>query len=168
MGVRWPFGPPHPADAVRIPPVRHPPADDAAGARVSHGVAKSVAADGGRRRNHSMAAGLRPVHGLEDRPHGRYRNESSRTCSLTHPLCSSHSRPLSARSTTSTPRAVRSRPSNLVKGPSTSHVLKAGGWKVETPQAQARLSFEGLYRWLEAQHARGDNKNLYDPVTKRL
>ena len=48
------------------------------------------------------------------------------------------------------------------------HALKAGGWKVESLRAQQTLSFEGLYRWLEAQAARGENKNLYDPATKRL
>ena len=48
------------------------------------------------------------------------------------------------------------------------HALKAGGWQVETAKAQQMLSFEGLYRWLEAQHARGENRNLYAPVTKKL
>ena len=48
------------------------------------------------------------------------------------------------------------------------HALKVGGWKVESLRAQQTLSFEGLYRWLEAQAARGENKNLYDPSTKRL
>ena len=48
------------------------------------------------------------------------------------------------------------------------HALKAGGWKVESAQAQTALSFEGLYRWLEAQHARGESRNLYDPLTLKL
>ena len=30
------------------------------------------------------------------------------------------------------------------------------------------MSFEGLYRWLEVQHARGESRNLYDPSTKQL
>ena len=48
------------------------------------------------------------------------------------------------------------------------HAIKAGGWQVETARAQQMLSFEALYRWLEAQHARGENRNLYAPVTKKL
>jgi hypothetical protein len=46
--------------------------------------------------------------------------------------------------------------------------LRSGDWKVESLRAQQTLSFEYLYRWLEAQHARGEHRNLYDPVTKRL
>jgi len=48
------------------------------------------------------------------------------------------------------------------------HALKAGGWKVESVAAQQRLSFENLYLWLREQHARGENKNLYDPTTNKL
>lgn len=48
------------------------------------------------------------------------------------------------------------------------HALKAGGWRAESDAAQRTLRFETLYRWLGEQHARGENKNLYDPATKRL
>lgn len=48
------------------------------------------------------------------------------------------------------------------------HALKAGGWKAESVAAQQRLSFENLYLWLREQHARGENKNLYDPTTNKL
>ena len=43
-----------------------------------------------------------------------------------------------------------------------------GGWRVESLQAQQTLSFEALYRFLETQHARGENRNLYDQVSGRL
>ena len=45
---------------------------------------------------------------------------------------------------------------------------RAGGWTAESPPQQQRLSFEGLYRWLEVQHARGESRNLYDPSTRQL
>ena len=45
---------------------------------------------------------------------------------------------------------------------------RAGGWTAESPPQQQKLSFEGLYRWLEVQHARGEARNLYDPSTKQL
>ena len=45
---------------------------------------------------------------------------------------------------------------------------RAGGWTAESPPQQQKLSFEGLYRWLEVQHARGEARNLYDPITKQL
>ena len=48
------------------------------------------------------------------------------------------------------------------------HALKARGWMAETDAVQRRLRFEALYRWLGEQHARGENKNLYDPATRRL
>ena len=46
--------------------------------------------------------------------------------------------------------------------------LKADGWVTSSEFAQQKLSFEGLYRWLEAQHARGDDHSLYDHVTRQL
>ena len=46
--------------------------------------------------------------------------------------------------------------------------LKASGWEVSSENTQHTLSFESLYRWLEAQHSRGDNKNIYEPITRRL
>ena len=45
---------------------------------------------------------------------------------------------------------------------------RAGGWTAESMSQQQKLSFKGLYRWLEVQHARGEARNLYDPSTKRL
>jgi len=46
---------------------------------------------------------------------------------------------------------------------------RAGGrWTAESLPQQQKLSFEGLYRWLEVQHARGEARNLYDPSTKQL
>ena len=45
---------------------------------------------------------------------------------------------------------------------------RLGGWTAESPQQRQILSFEGLYRWLEVQHARGETRNLYDPSTKQL
>ena len=45
---------------------------------------------------------------------------------------------------------------------------RAGAWTAESPQQRQRLSFEGLYRWLEVQHARGEARNLYDPSTRQL
>jgi len=48
------------------------------------------------------------------------------------------------------------------------HALKMQGWKVESVEAQHRVSFENLYIWLKSQHDRGDSYNLYDHVTKKL
>ena len=45
---------------------------------------------------------------------------------------------------------------------------RRGAWTAESPQQRQILSFEGLYRWLEVQHARGEARNLYDPSTKQL
>jgi hypothetical protein len=45
---------------------------------------------------------------------------------------------------------------------------RAGGWTAESMSQQQKLSFKGLYRWLEVQHARGEARNLYDPSTKQL
>ena len=45
---------------------------------------------------------------------------------------------------------------------------RAGAWTAESPQQRQKLSFEGLYRWLEVQHARGEARNLYDPSTRQL
>ena len=45
---------------------------------------------------------------------------------------------------------------------------RLGAWTAESPQQRQILSFEGLYRWLEVQHARGESRNLYDPSTKQL
>ena len=44
---------------------------------------------------------------------------------------------------------------------------RAGAWTAESPQQRQRLSFEGLYRWLEVPHARGEARNLYDPTLYR-
>ena len=45
---------------------------------------------------------------------------------------------------------------------------RAGGlWTAESSQQQQKLSFEGLYRWLDVQHARGEARNLYDSSTKQ-
>ena len=38
---------------------------------------------------------------------------------------------------------------------------RVGAWTAESPQQRQTLSFEGLYRWLEVQHARGEARNLY-------
>lgn len=41
-----------------------------------------------------------------------------------------------------------------------------GSWAVVGDEAaQAKLSFDGIYRFFEAQAARGEEKTLYDPVT---
>jgi hypothetical protein len=48
------------------------------------------------------------------------------------------------------------------------HVLKMGGWKVESVEAQQRVSFENLYFWLKSQYERGEKHILYDHVTKKL
>ena len=45
---------------------------------------------------------------------------------------------------------------------------RAGAWTAESQQQRQKLSFEGLYRWLEVQHARGEARNLYDPSTRQL
>ena len=45
---------------------------------------------------------------------------------------------------------------------------RLGAWTAESPQQRQILSFEGLYRWLEVQHARGEARNLYDPSTRQL
>jgi hypothetical protein len=45
---------------------------------------------------------------------------------------------------------------------------RLGAWTAESPQQRQILSFEGLYRWLEVQHARGEARNLYNPSTKQL
>ena len=47
-------------------------------------------------------------------------------------------------------------------------VTRAGAWTAESTQQRQKLSFEGLYRWLEVQHARGESRNLYDPSTRQL
>ena len=45
---------------------------------------------------------------------------------------------------------------------------RAGGlWTAESSQQQQKLSFDGLYRWLDVQHARGEARNLYDSSTKQ-
>ncbi len=41
-------------------------------------------------------------------------------------------------------------------------------WTAESPQQRQMLSFEGLYRWPEVQHARGEARTLYDPSTEQL
>ena len=41
-------------------------------------------------------------------------------------------------------------------------------WTAESPQQRQMLSFEGLYRWPEVQHARGEARTLYDPSTEHL
>jgi len=48
------------------------------------------------------------------------------------------------------------------------HTLKAGGWTVESVEAQQRLSFESLYDFLEAQHSRRERHDLRDAVTNKL
>ena len=45
---------------------------------------------------------------------------------------------------------------------------RIGGWTTESLQQQMKLSFQGLYLWLEDQHARGETRVLYDPSTKQL
>jgi len=45
---------------------------------------------------------------------------------------------------------------------------RLGAWTAESPQQRQILSFEGLFRWLEVQHARGEARNLYDPSTRQL
>ena len=45
---------------------------------------------------------------------------------------------------------------------------RRGAWTAESPQQRQILSFEGLYRWLEVQHTRGEARNLYDPSTRQL
>ena len=48
------------------------------------------------------------------------------------------------------------------------HALKVGGWTVESAEAQRRLSFESLYKWLEQQHSRRDRHDLRNPTTKKV
>ena len=48
------------------------------------------------------------------------------------------------------------------------HALKVGGWTVESADAQRRLSFESLYKWLEQQHSRRDRHDLRNPTTKKV
>ena len=48
------------------------------------------------------------------------------------------------------------------------HTLKVGAWTVESADAQQRLSFENLYRWLEQQHARRDRHDIRDPTTNKV
>ena len=45
---------------------------------------------------------------------------------------------------------------------------RVGGWTVESVRQRQKLAFEGLYRWLEVQYARGEARNLYDPRTRQL
>ena len=45
---------------------------------------------------------------------------------------------------------------------------RSGRWTVESLRQQQTLSFEGLYLWLEDQHARNEPRNIYDPGTKEL
>ena len=52
----------------------------------------------------------------------------------------------------------------LVQG---AHARKVGGWTVESADAQQRLRFENLYRWLEQQHSRRDRHDLRDSTTKK-
>ena len=48
------------------------------------------------------------------------------------------------------------------------HALKAGGWTVESDQAQQRLTFEHLYRWLEARHSLHVRHVLRDDATGKV
>ena len=48
------------------------------------------------------------------------------------------------------------------------HALKAGGWTVESDQAQQRLTFEHLYRWLEARHSLHVRHVLRDDATGKI
>lgn len=48
------------------------------------------------------------------------------------------------------------------------HATRNGAWTAESEASQRALSFEHLYRWLETQHARGEQMNLYDPSTRQL
>ena len=50
------------------------------------------------------------------------------------------------------------------------HTLKVGGWTVETPEAQQRLSFASLYTFLQQQHGRRNKYelSLRDPTTNKL
>jgi hypothetical protein len=48
------------------------------------------------------------------------------------------------------------------------HAVRKGSWTAESQQAQHMLTFETLYNWLAAQHARGEQFNVVEPVTKRL
>ena len=45
---------------------------------------------------------------------------------------------------------------------------KVGDWQTSTELARQKMSFEGLYRFLEAQHSRHDDHSLYDPTTRKL
>lgn len=48
------------------------------------------------------------------------------------------------------------------------HSIKAGGWQVESVNAQRLLTFESLYNWLRAQHSRDVRHNLKDATTGRI
>ena len=48
------------------------------------------------------------------------------------------------------------------------HVLKFGGWTVESAEAQQRLSFETLYRWLEGRHSLRERRTLIDEATGQV
>ena len=47
------------------------------------------------------------------------------------------------------------------------HSLKAGGWTVESADAQRRLSFTELYTWLAGQHSLRERRDLKDAETGR-
>jgi hypothetical protein len=49
------------------------------------------------------------------------------------------------------------------------HCYKVGGrWTVETAEAQRRLTFENLYRWLDGRHSLRIRHDLRDPTTKKV
>ena len=48
------------------------------------------------------------------------------------------------------------------------HTIKAGGWTVESADAQQRLTFEHLYRWLEGQHSLLQRHYIRDDTTGKV
>ena len=45
------------------------------------------------------------------------------------------------------------------------HTIKAGGWTVESADAQQRLTFEHLYLWLEGRHSLLQRQYIRDDTT---
>ena len=48
------------------------------------------------------------------------------------------------------------------------HFLRVGSWAVETADAQQRLAFESLYRWLESRHSLHERKDIRSETTGRV
>ena len=118
-----------------------------------------------------QAMGMSPTvrnatHALE---HTRTQNDAHAAVEPTHPPLPPHSIHSVPAPTLAPPPVYDSNPTCwaiwLVQR---AHSIKAGGWQVESVNAQRLLTFESLYNWLHAQHSRDVRHNLKDATTGRI